>query len=121
MAIFFSVLPLESPNDPLVKEFIVEASKETTEEFTFQDCDMTYSGPTGKEGEYRLRGARNSPTTSHCMAFYNRPLFSGRYKIEARFRHDLGDIITWASEENSHMGVFFKYENDNNFAIVFVR
>ena len=121
MANFFAVLPLESPNDPLVKEFIVEASQEKTEEFTFQDCDMTYSGPTGMEGEYRLRGTRNKPTTSHCMAFYNRPLLSGRYKIEARFRHDLGDTITSTGDENSHMGFFFKYENDNNFAIVFVR
>ena len=120
MRIFFAVLPPENPNDPMVKEFNVESSQETADEFTFQDCDMTYSGPTENEGEYRLRGTRNSPATYHCMAIYHRAVLSGRYKIEARFRHDLGDIIT-GTQERSHTGIFFKYENDKNFAIVIFR
>ena len=101
----------------MVKKFSLEANQGTN--FTFQDCDMTHSGPTGREGEYRLRGTEIITSTSHCMAIYNRPVLSRRYKIEARFRQEHGTLEN--GYEHSHMGFLFKYKNTDNYIIIIVR
>ncbi len=80
---------------------------------------MTRSGPTEREGEYRIRGTQTATSTSHCMAIYSRPLFSRRYRIEAKFRHDEGKVVNGL--EYSHMGLLVKYENKENFVYAIVR
>ena len=120
---FLSVLThqKENPNDVMMKEFNVETNMEATQasEFTFEDCDMTRSGPTEREGEYRIRGTQTATSTSHCMAIYSRPLFSRRYRIKAKFRHDEGKVVNGL--EYSHMGLLVKYENKENFVYAIVR
>ena len=98
-----------------MKGFNVETNTEQAD-FTYDNCDMTYSGPTGAHGQYRLRGTQIAGVTSHCMAIYNRPILSRRYRIEAQFRHDRSDSLGY-----SHMGLFFNYENGNNFVFFIIR
>ncbi|XP_028409645.1 uncharacterized protein LOC114532360 [Dendronephthya gigantea] len=108
----------DDSNDVLVKDFYLDTNQDASE-FTFHDCDMSNSGATENAGEYRLRGTQTASPTGHCMAFYEKPVLSPRYKIEAKFRHDFGDPC-YASE-CSHMGFLVKYEDNNNYVIFFVR
>ena len=101
-----------------MKSFNLEANIEESD-FTYDNCDMAYTGPTGRQGEYRLRSTGIAATTSHCMAEYYRPIFSRRYKIEVQIRHDEATLVN--GKEQSHLGLFFNYENKNNFVHLIFR
>ena len=116
--LLFCVAQGEDIDTVMVKEFKVEANDEENE-FKFQDCDMTYSGPTGERGVYRLRGTQTTTQSLHCIALYNRPLYSKRYKIEAKFRHETANVVNGL--EYSHMGFVLKYKNTDNFVYIIVR
>ena len=103
----------------MVKDFHLDTNQEASE-FTFHDCDMSYSGATDKKGEYRLRGTQTNSPSRHCIALYEKPVLSARYKIEAKFRHETAETNIFG-EEYSHMGFSLKYENNNNFVFMFVR